>query len=96
MMEPIKVTYSADGDALYLYFVTDPKVARTKPVTREVLLDFDAHDQLVGMEILGFKAGQDIDDVIQRCGLDPKLVDVLDQIRRLISTVPVRKELVLA
>jgi uncharacterized protein YuzE len=92
----MRIMYSADGDALYMYFTSDPKVVRTESLSREVILDFDTHGQLVGLEILGFKASESADELLRQHGIDARVVGVLKHIRQLISAVPPQKELVLA
>lgn len=93
---PMQIMYSADSDALYMYFKPDPKVARTEALSREVILDFGEEGEVVGLEILGFKQSEGVEDIIRQYGFDPRVVSVLEYVRQLISAVPPQKELVLA
>lgn len=48
----IKTTYSSDVDALYLYFKKDTAVKKTLSFRDYLMLDFDANQKLVGLEII--------------------------------------------
>lgn len=61
----MRITYDADADAAYIAVVDDvPAGAATQQVHSiatpggrgEVVLDFDAHDRLLGVEVLGARA----------------------------------------
>ena len=55
----MKIEYSKQADALYVYFRED-YVARSREIEDGVVLDFDDKDRLIGIEIL---------DVTQRYSL---------------------------
>jgi uncharacterized protein YuzE len=52
----MRVTYDPAADAMYLYLTERspgaPEVARTEEVATGVMLDFDAQDRVLGVEIL--------------------------------------------
>ncbi len=47
----MKIEYSKEADALYVSF-KEAEVAKSKEVEEGVVLDFDEHNHLVGVEIL--------------------------------------------
>ena len=47
----MKIEYSKNADALYVYF-REVKVAKSKEVENCVVVDFDRHGHIVGIEIL--------------------------------------------
>ena len=47
----MKIEYSKDADALYVYF-RQMTVAKTREIEEGVLVDLDEHGHLVGIEIL--------------------------------------------
>ena len=49
----LDATYDPKADSLYVT-VRDTKPAKTMPVNKTTLLDFDKDEQLVGIEILGY------------------------------------------
>ena len=52
----MRVTYDPAADAMYLYLTErspgTPDVARTEEVATGVMLDFDAEDRVIGIEVL--------------------------------------------
>ena len=50
----MKTTYDKEANALYVYF-SDEKIARTEELRPGIILDFDANDRIVGMEMLDAK-----------------------------------------
>lgn len=89
-----KITYDPESDVLYIYLTPDPAVARTRNFSDEIVLDFDAQDKLVGVEILDVKRGFDLADVVSRFDLDPSINQILEHVKSLIPTV--EKEFILA
>lgn len=91
---PLQVTYSAEGDALYLYLgaVSGRAVAKSSHFSDDVILDFDEAGKLIGVEILDFKASDpDISGIMEDYGLDPSLTHVLNTVRSLIEREDVRE-----
>ena len=50
----MKTTYDKEANALYVYF-SDEKIARTEELRPGIILDFDANDRIIGMEMLDAK-----------------------------------------
>lgn len=50
----MRVHYDADVDAFYLRLV-ESKIVDSQEVTRGVVVDFGANDEVVGIEVLDFK-----------------------------------------
>jgi len=52
----LRATFDPGADAAYVYLrpadVIEPSVANTIPVNADIILDFDDHDRLIGVEIL--------------------------------------------
>ena len=51
----MKFTYDKEVDAAYIYLVyplVDGTCKKTTPLNEDIILDFDAQDKLVGVEIL--------------------------------------------
>lgn len=92
----LSITYAAAGDALYVYLVSDPSVAKTREFSDGIILDFGATGRLVGIEILGFRAGQDLSPLVAQFGLGEDLLDVLETVKVLLEKANVRRELILA
>jgi uncharacterized protein YuzE len=59
----MKITYDQAGDVMYIQF-QEREIARTKAVTPELVIDFDANDALVGIEVISPQAA----------GIDPLTV----------------------
>ena len=49
----MKITYDKKADALYIKF-TNNKITESEEVEKNVILDFDNKNKVVGMEILYF------------------------------------------
>lgn len=64
---PLALEFGPRGEVLYLR-ISDRSVARTAELKDEVLVDYDAEDHLVGIEILGLD--------------DPGVVHVLARLKR--------------
>lgn len=47
----MKVTYDKEADALYLYLAKG-KIRRTRRVSSRILVDLDAKDRTLGVEVL--------------------------------------------
>lgn len=47
----MKTTYDKEANALYVNF-SDEKVASTEELRPGIILDFDAHGHIIGMEML--------------------------------------------
>lgn len=50
-MTPMKISHDAEADALYLR-LDDSKIMESEEVSPGVVLDFDANNQVVGIEML--------------------------------------------
>ncbi len=50
----MKTTYDKEANALYVYF-SDEKIVSTEELRPGIILDFDAHGRIVGMEMLDAK-----------------------------------------
>ena len=47
----MKIEYSADEDALYIY-LKEVEVSRSEDVDEGIIVDYDAHGDAVGIEVL--------------------------------------------
>ena len=68
----MKVEYSADEDALYVY-LKEVEVSRSEDVDEGVVADYDALDDVVGIEVLDASSRIDVND----CEGVERLVDRL-------------------
>jgi len=50
-MEVMKIEYSKDADALYVYF-REMNVAKTREIEEGVMVDLDEQGHLIGIEIM--------------------------------------------
>ncbi len=89
-----KITYDPESDALYIYLVSNPTVAKTKNFTNDIVLDFDPQNKLVGIEVLDVSAGFDLSSVISQYNLDPRIDEILSHVKSLLPAV--EEQLVLA
>ncbi len=48
----MKMTYDKEADAAYVYLNDTPRSVKNVQVTEDVILDFSAKDELLGIEIL--------------------------------------------
>ncbi len=48
----MKFTYDKEANAAYIYFRKSQKVRKTKAITNDVVIDFGARGELLGIEIL--------------------------------------------
>lgn len=51
----MKIVYDKEADAAYIYLKTKiqkGEVKKTKPINENILLDFDAKNKIIGIEIL--------------------------------------------
>ena len=48
----MRITYDREADAAYIYLVDDIHTPETRHVDEDINLDFDEHNQLVGIEVL--------------------------------------------
>ncbi len=48
----MKITYDKEADAAYVYLNDQPNSVKNVHVTEDVILDFSAQDELLGIEIL--------------------------------------------
>jgi uncharacterized protein YuzE len=67
---PMLVTYDSSADVLYIYVHRDTEVARSVLVDPERIVDLDESNQVVGIEILAPSAGFELEDIIERFGLE--------------------------
>ena len=51
----MRITYDEDVDAMYIYLIEGDHECRTVCLNDDVVLDFDARERLVGIEILDAK-----------------------------------------
>ena len=49
----MRITYDRVADAAYIYLADDIHMPETRHVDEDINLDFDEHNQLVGIEVLG-------------------------------------------
>ena len=57
----MKVEYSADEDALYVY-LKEVEVSRSEDVDEGIIVDYDAMDDVVGIEVLDASSRIDVSD----------------------------------
>ena len=57
----MKVEYSADEDALYVY-LKEVEVSRSEDVDEGIIVDYDAMDDVVGIEVLDASSRIDVND----------------------------------
>jgi len=55
----MKFEYSKDEDALYIYF-KEVEVSRSKDVDEGIIIDYDALDDVVGIEVLDASSRIDV------------------------------------
>jgi uncharacterized protein YuzE len=58
----MKIEYSKDADAIYVYFKED-MVATSKEIEDGVVVDFDAKGQLIGIEVLDVSQRYSLSDI---------------------------------
>ncbi|GIW55138.1 MAG: hypothetical protein KatS3mg082_1542 [Nitrospiraceae bacterium] len=59
----MKIEYSKEADALYVYFKQD-KVARSVEIEEGVVVDLDAQGHLVGIEVLDASVRIGVQDLV--------------------------------
>ena len=59
----MKIEYSHTADALYVYF-REVKAARSDDIAEGVVVDFDAQDQIVGIENLDVRSRLSAEDLV--------------------------------
>ena len=59
----MKIEYSKDADAIYVYFKEDI-VASSKEIEDGVVIDFDAKGQLIGIEVLDVSQRFSLSDIV--------------------------------
>ena len=57
----MKFEYSKDEDALYIYF-KEVEVSRSEDVDEGIIIDYDALDDVVGIEVLDASSRIDVRD----------------------------------
>ena len=55
----MKFEYSKDEDALYIYF-KEVEVSRSEDVDEGIIIDYDAMDDIVGIEVLDASSRIDV------------------------------------
>ena len=70
------VSYDSSADAAYIYLKAQPSIARSVTVDEYRVVDFDAADEVVGIEILSASGGFQLDDIIKRFGLQSRAVEL--------------------
>ena len=59
----MRIEYSKTADAPYVYF-QEVEAARSEDVQEGIVVDFDAQDQLVGIEILDVRSRLSVKDLV--------------------------------
>ena len=59
----MKIEYSKDADAIYVYFKED-YVASSKEIEDGVVIDFDSKGQLIGIEVLDVSQRFSLSDIV--------------------------------
>ena len=59
----MKIEYSKQADAIYVYFKQDV-VARSKEIEDGVVIDFDKEGQLIGIEVLDVSQRFTLSDIV--------------------------------
>lgn len=59
----MKIEYSKEADALYVYF-KEEFVAKSKEIEDGVVIDFDAKGQLIGIEVLDVSQRFSLSDIV--------------------------------
>lgn len=59
----MKIEYSKEADALYVYFKED-YVAKSKEIEDGVVVDFDEKGQLIGIEVLDVTQRYSLSDIV--------------------------------
>jgi uncharacterized protein YuzE len=59
----VKIEYSKQADALYVYF-KEEFVARSKEIEDGIVIDFDEQDQLIGIEVLDVSQRFTLSDIV--------------------------------
>ena len=59
----MKIEYSKEADAMYVYFKED-FVARSTEIEDGILIDFDERGQLIGFEVLDVSRRFSLSDIV--------------------------------
>jgi len=59
----MKIEYSKEADAIYVYFKED-FVAKSKEIEDGVVIDFDEKGQLIGIEVLDVSQRFSLSDIV--------------------------------
>ncbi|MEW6163206.1 MAG: DUF2283 domain-containing protein [Nitrospirota bacterium] len=59
----MKIEYSKEADAIYVYF-KEEYVARSKEIEDGVVIDFDERGQLIGIEVLDVSQRFKLSDIV--------------------------------
>lgn len=59
----MKIEYSKDADAIYVYFKEDV-VASSKEIEDGIVIDFDKTGQLIGIEVLDVSQRFSLSDIV--------------------------------
>ncbi len=59
----MKIEYSKEADAIYVYF-KEEYVAKSKEIEDGVVIDFDAKGQLIGIEVLDVSQRYSLSDIV--------------------------------
>ena len=73
----MKIEYSHTVDALYVYF-REVEAVRSDDIAEGVVVDFDAHDQIVGIEILDASSRFNAEDLFN-VTIEHSPVEMVDQ-----------------
>ncbi len=59
----MKIEYSKEADAIYVYF-KEEYVAKSKEIEDGVVIDFDEKGQLIGIEVLDVSQRYSLSDIV--------------------------------
>lgn len=59
----MKIEYSKEGDAIYVYFKED-FVAKSKEIEDGIIIDFDEKGELIGIEVLDVSRRFSLSDIV--------------------------------
>jgi len=59
----MKIAYSKEADAIYVYFKED-FVAKSKEIEDGIVIDFDEKGQLIGIEVLDVSQRFSLSDIV--------------------------------
>jgi uncharacterized protein YuzE len=66
------LTYDSSADAAYIYVQANPQVARSITIDDFRVVDLNAADEVVGIEILSASGGFELEDIIKQFKLESR------------------------